>query len=212
MRNLTIGGLALDFTGEPRRDWLRWALVAYIDELVMYVTHDCRNATDAELDIEVTELLRLVARCESFADLPSSQSKSEEIRIAGALGLRLLHETVEALHLGRRDIETILLWNRMSLATREAATLWVVAHVGSESAAKSNLARIAANARHAQGPFAEVRDFARNQFRDWESDPSMYKSLAGFARDIADKFPIISNPVSVERWVRAWRSDGSRDR
>ena len=209
MRNRTIGGLAIDFAGEPKLDWLRWALQAYVDELAMYVTHDIGGCTDAELDLAVTELLQRVADCKSFADLPDCDTQSESVRIAGALRLRLLHETVDVLRAGRFDIDTMLVWNRMSLTTREAATLWAVSSPESGRAAISEQARKAATVRHEQGPFAEVRHFARDQLRSWEREPSMYQSLASFARDIADKFPIVTNPVSVERWVRGWRVEDS---
>lgn len=72
---------------------------------------------------------------------------------------------------------------------------------------QSMRARRAANVRHNVSQAASAKRFAKSCWEAWSERPELYKSIAAFARDMVEKFPeSITNPVTVERWVRAWRA------
>ena len=60
---------------------------------------------------------------------------------------------------------------------------------------------------------AQARRFVRQCWQEWEEQPDRYQSLAAFARDMMDKLPdAAENPVTYERWVRAWRLEAEAGR
>jgi hypothetical protein len=203
----TIGGLPIDFTRIEHLRPLHLPVLAYRDELAMYACHGLEKLDGIEASEALDTVLESVASCRSVYDV-EADDVNENIRKRGALGLRQLHEVVKALvEATEVTAEMLCMWNAMSLSAREAATLWYMGAIAEDNTNLREQARNAAIQRHANGPFAEAKRFARDVLSAWDQSPHMYPSNAAFARDITDKFPDIQNPVTVERWVRRWRQE-----
>ena len=46
---------------------------------------------------------------------------------------------------------------------------------------------------------------AKELWARWETNELRYRSIAAFARDVINKFHVLENPKTIEKWVREWR-------
>jgi hypothetical protein len=54
-----------------------------------------------------------------------------------------------------------------------------------------------------QAAKAEVKDW----WLKWQSDPTLYRSAAAFARAMLDKYPTLDSQPVIEQWVRGWKKE-----
>lgn len=65
-------------------------------------------------------------------------------------------------------------------------------------------ARAAISTRLAKDPKQAVMRETYKLWQEWRAGKAIYRSAAAFARAVVLKYPVIENPVTVQRWVRAW--------
>lgn len=202
----TIGGHSLDGLNGRDGQQLEWRVGAYLFE--MGECFECCFGPSDDLNEKLLQALTVVRDCETVGDCPVGNDSNERLILTSALALKFIDEAVISI-LDSHPIERQLVnWDRMTDACRDAAFCYLQRQDFSDAGARSRNARLAAEARHSRGPYAEARAFARECWSDWQARPSAYRSLAEFARDIQNKFPdLIANPVTVERWVRQWRAE-----
>lgn len=73
--------------------------------------------------------------------------------------------------------------------------------------ARSELAMQGATARHRNDPKQAERKFVWECWNAWQVKPDLYKSKAGFGRDMLDKCEHLSSQKKIEDWCRLWESD-----
>lgn len=65
-------------------------------------------------------------------------------------------------------------------------------------------ARAAISSKLAKDPKQAVMRETYKLWQEWRAGKTIYRSAAAFARAMVAKYPVIENPVTVQRWVTAW--------
>lgn len=82
--------------------------------------------------------------------------------------------------------------------------------IAGEKALKQK-ARKGVEARLQSDPKQAAKAEAFRLWRDWQTGKAVYASGAAFARHVVEQ-TVIEDPNTVQRWMRAWRTDHRRDR
>ncbi len=107
------------------------------------------------------------------------------------------------------DMDEAVAYCRANPLSPEAvAVLIFVAH----RAFTQEKVRAGAATKLARDPKQAVMPEAFKLWQDWRAGKTIYKSAAAFARAVIDKYPIIENPQTVQRWVTAWSREAERKR
>ena len=64
--------------------------------------------------------------------------------------------------------------------------------------------RAAISTRLAKDPKQAVMRETYKLWQEWREGKAIYRSAAAFARAMVAKYPVIENPITVQRWVTAW--------
>lgn len=207
VRGETVGGINLDLLHGTPQETLRPFVDGYTDELMTHAVHNILNTNTKEINAELQSMIRLVSSWSGVGDIDADADPNLAIRLPASYGLCLMHEAVSRMLETGVDVQSLLLWDRMVDAAREATVHFWFQMAENGSLIRSQSARKAAIARHDRGPFSEIKAFTKDLLKAWDAEPDRYKSIASFARDVVDKFPVVANPVTIERWVRTWRND-----
>jgi len=77
--------------------------------------------------------------------------------------------------------------------------------IGADRDSRSSKASTAAKVRHGSGPKHAAKEFARQCWSEWRSDPSLYKSKVDFADDMLVKYSgILKSAPVIAGWIREW--------
>ncbi len=87
---------------------------------------------------------------------------------------------------------------------QRTAMLAVASGNRAESEARTALARIAAQARHAKDPKQTDKASVRECWGAWQKQPTRYRGKSAFARDMLDKYPSLRSQQVIEGWCRDW--------
>lgn len=71
---------------------------------------------------------------------------------------------------------------------------------------ESMKAKFSAKKRLEADPKQEAKKKVRELWDLWQREPARYRSKAAFARDMLDKFELLSNQRVIERWCQEWES------
>lgn len=65
-------------------------------------------------------------------------------------------------------------------------------------------AKAAVSSKLAKDPKQAVMRETYELWQEWRAGKAVYRSAAAFARAVVAKYPVIENPMTVQRWVTAW--------
>jgi len=65
-------------------------------------------------------------------------------------------------------------------------------------------ARAAVSSKLAKDPKQAVMRETYKLWQEWRAGKAIHRSAAAFARAVVAKYPVIENPMTVQRWVTAW--------
>ncbi|MGJ7533908.1 hypothetical protein [Variovorax sp. ZT5P30] len=72
--------------------------------------------------------------------------------------------------------------------------------------ARTEIGKAGAAAKLAKDPKQFEKAAVRECWNAWQADPSRYKGVAAFARDMLQKFERLESQPVIERWCREWKS------
>lgn len=70
-------------------------------------------------------------------------------------------------------------------------------------------ARAAVSSKLARDPKQAVMREAYRLWQEWRAGKAVYRSAAAFARAVVAKYPVIENPMTVQRWVTTWSRESA---
>lgn len=104
-------------------------------------------------------------------------------------------------NLRHADMDEAVAYLRTHPMTPEAvAALIHVAH----RALTLEKARAAVSSKLAKDPKQAVMRETYKLWQEWRAGKAIHRSAAAFARAVVAKYPVIENPMTVQRWVTAW--------
>lgn len=103
--------------------------------------------------------------------------------------------------------ERLIIRQAVQAATEVASKNATLAAIAIRRNLPRKLASDAAKARHADSAKAQEKETMKAYWKDWQANPTRYRTTAAFARDMLEKFPDWCNQKVIEGFCRAWRKE-----
>lgn len=202
---LTVTGRKIPPDDHPEFGELGWLIRGYQDALIALALLGSRADDGDDTNAFLSRQLQKASEVLTIGDLDVAITGRELASICGAIGLLRIDEFVASLDSNVNGVELVLLWEQVADAHCEAVGAYRDGVEFRDTTVKRRLAQDAANARHRCSPQSKAKDFIRDCWVAWRSQPDQYPGPTAFARSMLEKFPdVLKSQDVVMRWVRMW--------